>query len=154
MLYNLCILDRSGSLLLSYYFAPASVEDQDRWEADLATSTKALWEPAFAGDVSTVVAGRYVLLRGQSDMVFILSGVGEHDELAREYKGPSVHHAVGRRPAPRNSAPLATPLYPVGLQSRCPRRKCTCLTLRPLAPPRLACPARCLPPPSRAQLLR
>lgn len=81
-IFNLTIIDPSGGkLLLTYYFTTATVAEQDAWEAALAAETKGFWEACFKQDVPTVVSDRFVLLRGTSDMVFILSGIEEHDEL-------------------------------------------------------------------------
>jgi hypothetical protein len=83
-LFNFCIVDRAGKLLFSYYFGPATIAEQDKWEAALATSTRAFWEACFRQDCPAVVDGRYVLLRGAAEMIFVMSGIEEHDELARK----------------------------------------------------------------------
>lgn len=80
-IHHLCVLDRSGRLLLSYYLTPAALVAQDRWEAALAESTREFWPASFAGDVPVVLGERIVLLRGRHDMVFLLTGSGLHDEL-------------------------------------------------------------------------
>lgn len=81
-LFNLTAVDPSGKLLLSYYFGAATVAEQDAWESRLAAETVAYFEAAYKQDVPCVVADKFVLLRGVGEMIFILSGVEEHDELA------------------------------------------------------------------------
>jgi hypothetical protein len=132
MLYNLCVLDAAGNLLLSYYFTPATLEEQDAWEADLAAATKPLWEPSFASDATTVCRERYVLVHGVpgAEMVFILSGVDEHDELAREWLDGLVQVALragarlvrDRLPVPGTHALTRAATLPISLTLSSPPR--------------------------------
>jgi hypothetical protein len=80
-IHHICLCDRAGTLLLSYYLTPATVADQDRWEGILAEHTREHWAAAFSGDVPLVHGDRFVLLRGSHDIVFMLTGSGLHDEL-------------------------------------------------------------------------
>jgi hypothetical protein len=78
---HICLVDRKGTLLLSYYFVPATPEQQDKWEARLAEYTRDYWAASFGGDVPLVLGERFILLRGSHDIVFMMTGTEEHDEL-------------------------------------------------------------------------
>jgi hypothetical protein len=78
---HLCLLDRGGRLLLSYFLTPCAPAGQDRWEAALASSSREYWGACFAGDVPLVLGERVVLLRGRGELIFALTGSGVHDEL-------------------------------------------------------------------------
>lgn len=68
-------------MLVSYYLTPATVAEQDKWEASLNEATRDFWASSFTGDVPVVHGDRFVLMRGTNDMVFLLTGSGLHDEL-------------------------------------------------------------------------
>ena len=84
MLHNLCIVERSGALLLSYYFGAARTAEQDTWEASLADASRSTWSlPAGARDSCFSCDGRPVVVRVVGDLVFMLSGGPQFEELAR-----------------------------------------------------------------------
>ena len=81
-IHHICLLDGEGRLLLSQYLTPAAPAAQDRWEAALAEVTRAWWPAALAGaDVPLVLGERVVLLRARFDVLLLLTGSGQHDEL-------------------------------------------------------------------------
>ena len=83
LLHNLCIVERSGALLLSYYFGAVRSAEQDAWEAALADASRSTWAQAGSRDVCILCAGRPVVVRAASDLVFMLSGGPHFEELAR-----------------------------------------------------------------------
>lgn len=81
-IHHICLVDRSGRLLVSYYLTPATPLQQDRWEGTLSSLIlPSALSASFTGDVALVYGDRFILLRGTADIVFILSGSGLHDEL-------------------------------------------------------------------------
>jgi hypothetical protein len=80
MLFNLSVVSKEGLLVLSYYFADASIALQDEWEECLARSTKELIPHAAGGDVCCVCDDRPVVIRGVADVAFILGGTVDAQE--------------------------------------------------------------------------
>ena len=86
-LYNLCIVDRSGTVLLSYYFSAATRLEQDAYEV-AATAASALWAApnggltGGSGDQCFICDGHPVVVRVTRDLVFMLSGSEDMEEIA------------------------------------------------------------------------
>ena len=92
MYHSLLLLSRSeGTLLFGHYMVSSSVEEQDAWECAVACATRQLLRSSWGsgvggggggGDVCLTASGLPLVARVARDVVFLLAGERDTDELA------------------------------------------------------------------------
>jgi hypothetical protein len=126
MLHSIhAVSSKDATVSLAYFFDDTGGPDEDKWEAALAEETRLLWPKATGGVcIAASVGERPVAVLATGDVVFLLSGDVQEDELSCECRV-----MVGKdRPLARHLRACFSllPSYAVlpfcnSLSTRCPR---------------------------------
>lgn len=83
MLYSLHILSlRTSTVNLAYYFFGSAQPNDDVWENQVRKETQPLWSNCQNQCISTSINERLLVLLSKQDLLFILSGNEQEDELS------------------------------------------------------------------------
>jgi len=83
MLYSLHIISlRTNAVCFAYYFLGSATATDDIWEQNIMKETKSLWTNCQNQCISASVDERLLILLSKQDLLFILSGNEQEDELS------------------------------------------------------------------------